>query len=150
MDRRFDLEDVLAGLEQEQVSAALDQALRLLLEEIGQLVEGDVAEVGIIAGGQHAAGAHAAGHEARYAGLALDLVAGGAGDLRGGAVDLQGLVAQPMLREREPIAAEGIGFDGFGADAQEGLVNLADDIRPGDDQVVDAVLVLLAAVVVRR
>ena len=150
VDGGFDLEDVLAGLQQQQVGAALDQAPRLLVKEISELVKADVAEVGIVARWQLAAGSHAAGHKARQRGFTLHLVASGAGDPRGGAVDLERLVAQPVLGQREAITAEGVGLDGFGADAQERFVNLADDIRAGDDEIVDTVLVLLAAEVGRR
>ena len=36
-DLRFDLEDVLAGLDEQQIDAALDQSLRLLVERRDQL-----------------------------------------------------------------------------------------------------------------
>ena len=42
-DRRLDLEDVLRGLDDDQVGAALDQAAGLLGEDLDQLAEGDVA-----------------------------------------------------------------------------------------------------------
>ena len=71
--RRLDFEDVLPGLEQQQVGAAFDQTAGLFAEEIGELVKTDAAEIGIIARGQHAAGTHAAGDEAGDAGFGFAL-----------------------------------------------------------------------------
>ena len=145
VDRRFDFEDILPRLEQQQVRPTFRQTASLLVEEPRQLVKADIAEVGIVAGGQHAAGTHAASHEAGDAGFGLDLIAGGAGDASGGAVDFKRSFAQAMFGQGAAIAAEGIGFDGFGAGVQEGQVNLADDIGAGDDEIVDAVLIGCAA-----
>ena len=64
-DGGLDLEDVLRGLDQQQVHAAVDQADGLLAEDVGQFVEGDVGQLGIVGGGQLAARADGAGDEAR-------------------------------------------------------------------------------------
>ena len=122
----------------------------MLVEKIGEFVESDIAEIGIIAGGQLAAGSHAAGDETRHAGFRFELVAGGAGDLGGYAIDLDGAVTEAVLGQGQAVAAEGVGLDGFTADTQEGFVYLTNDVRSGDDQVVDAVLIGLAAVIVGR
>ena len=111
MHRRFDFEDILPRLQQQQVSAAFDQPLRLFAEEIREFIKADVAEVGIIARGQHATGTHAASDKAGDAGFGLAAVAGVAGDAGGGAVDFQRAIAQAMLGEGAAVPAEGVGFD---------------------------------------
>ena len=58
-------EDVLAGLDQQQIDAALDQRDGLLAVQLGKLLVGDVAERGVVGGGQHAGRPHRAGDEAR-------------------------------------------------------------------------------------
>ena len=63
-DRRLDLEDVLRGLDDDQVGAALDQAPRLLGEDLDELGEGDVAERRVVGRGQEAGRADRAGDEA--------------------------------------------------------------------------------------
>ena len=73
-DRRLHLEDVLRGLDDDQVGAALDQAARLLGEDLDQLAEGDVAQGRVVARGQEAGRPDRAGDEAvRARGLAGDL-----------------------------------------------------------------------------
>ena len=62
-------QNILAGFDQQHIGAAFDQPLRLLVEDIGQFVKGDVAQVGIVGTGQFAARADAARHIARNAGL---------------------------------------------------------------------------------
>ena len=83
----LDLEDVLRGLDDDQVGAALDQAAGLLGEDLDQLAEGDLAERGVVGRGQVAGRADRAGHEALLAG-------GRAGDLGGLAVDLERVLAR--------------------------------------------------------
>ena len=73
-DRRLDLEDVLRGLDDQQVGAALEQALGLLGEDLDELAERDPAERRVVGGGQVAGRADRAGDEALLAdGLARDL-----------------------------------------------------------------------------
>jgi hypothetical protein len=60
-DRRLDLEDVLRRLDDDEVGAALDEALGLLGERVGELAEGDVAERRVVRGGQEAGRADRAG-----------------------------------------------------------------------------------------
>ena len=119
VDGRLDLENVLAGFQQQQVCAALREPLRLFIKQIGQFVETDITEIGIVAGGQFTAGTHAAGDKTRNAGFGFDGIAGCAGDLCRGAIDFQDAVAEPMLGQGQAIAAECIGLNGFAADAQE-------------------------------
>ena len=60
----LDLEDVLGGLDDDEVGAALDEPARLLLEDRDELAEGDLAERRVVGGGQVAGGADRAGDEA--------------------------------------------------------------------------------------
>ena len=46
-DRRLDLEDVLRGLDDQQVDAAVDQPRGLLGEDLDQLAEADLPERGV-------------------------------------------------------------------------------------------------------
>ena len=146
----LDFQDVLAGFDQQQVRAAFDQSLRLLVEKIGQLVEGDVAQVGVGAAGQLAGGADAARHEARDAGLGGEAVTHAAGDLGRGPVDLQHALAQAVFAQGQAVGAEGIGLHRLRADGQEGGVDGLDHVRAGDDQIVVAAVVPLAAEVIGR
>ena len=63
-DRGLDLEDVLRGLDDQQVGAALDEAARLLLEDRDELAEADLAERRVVGGGEVAGRADRAGDEA--------------------------------------------------------------------------------------
>ena len=63
-DRGLDLEDVLRGLDDDQVDAALEQALGLLGEDLDELAEADLAERRVVGGGQEAGRADRAGDEA--------------------------------------------------------------------------------------
>ena len=90
-DRRLHLQDVLRGLDDDQVGAALDQALRLLGEDLDQLSEGDVPQGRVVARRQEAGRADRAGDEAVRARRR-------AGDLRGPAVDLEACARRVPIR----------------------------------------------------
>ena len=110
-DRGLDLQDVLRGLDDEEVGAAPDQALGLLGEDLDQLGEGDRAERRVVGGGQVAGRADRAGDEAV-------LADGLAGDLGGLLVDLEGVLAQAPLLELQAGGLEGVGLDDLGAGAR--------------------------------
>jgi hypothetical protein len=55
-DRRLDLEDVLRGLDDDQVGAAVDQPLGLLGEDLDQLAEADLPERGVFEAGRKPVG----------------------------------------------------------------------------------------------
>ena len=121
-DRGLDLEDVLRGLDDEQVGAALDQALGLLGEDLDQLAEGDLAERWVVARGEMARRADRAGHEAVVAG-------GRARDLGGSAVDLRRVLAEPPLLELQAAGLEGVRLHDLGAGVQHRLVHALDHVR---------------------
>ena len=62
-DGGLDFEDVLRGFDQEEVHPASNQTDSLLPEYVGQFVETDVGEFGVIGGGQFAGGADGASNE---------------------------------------------------------------------------------------
>ena len=120
-DGGLDLEDVLRGLDDDQVDAALDEAARLLLEDGDQLAEADRAERRVVGGGEVAGRADRAGHEV----LLADRLAG---DLGGLAVDLERVLAEAPLLELESRALERVGLDHLGAGLDHRGVQLLDDV----------------------
>ena len=126
-DRRLHLEDVLRGLDDDQVGAAVDQAARLLGEDLGQAAEGDVAEGRVGRGGQEAGRADRARDEAVRARRL-------AGDFGGLGVDLQRVLAEAPLLELQPRALEAVGLDHLGAGFQHRGVDALDHVGPVEDQ----------------
>ena len=120
-DGGLDLEDVLRGLDDDQVDAALEQAPGLLREDGHELAEADRAERRVLGGGQVAGRADRAGHEAVLA----DRLAG---DLGGPAVDLERVVAEAPLLELEPRGLERVGLHDLGAGLDHRLVDALDDV----------------------
>ena len=135
----LDLEDVLRGLDDEQVGAALEEALRLLGEDLEELAEGDAPEGRVVGRGQMAGRADRAGDEA----LLADRLAGDLGRL---AVDLERVVGEAPLVELEPAGLERVGLDDLGARLDHRVVDALDDVGPVQDQRLVA-LALQAAVV---
>ncbi len=134
VDRGFQLQRVLAGLAQDHVGAACDQAGRLDLEGLLQALIADVAERG-----QAGAGADRADHETRAtaAGLLDRLVRQHGGD----AVDLERLVGEVELAERDRRAAEAVGLDRIGAGREIAAMDRAHQVGPAQVQDLGAVLV---------
>ena len=120
-DRRLHLEDVLCGLDDDQVSAARDQAARLLGEDLDQPGEGDLAQGWVGGGGQETGRPDRAGDEALWARRL-------AGDLRRDGVDLEGVLAQPPLIELQPRALEGVGLDHLGPGLEHRGVDALDHV----------------------
>ena len=123
----LDLEDVLRGLDDDQVDAALEQALRLLGEDRDELAEADLAERRVLGRGQEAGRADRAGHEA----ILADRLAR---DLGGAAVDLERVLAEAPLVELEPRGLERVGLDDLGAGLDHRLVHALDDVRAVEHQ----------------
>src|SRR6185295_9310076 len=89
--------------------------------------------------------AHRSGHEAG-AGERLRGLASHAG---GRLVDLLGLRAQAVLVEHERGAAEGVGLDDVRPRGEVGRVDVADDVGPGEDEVLVAPFEVRSAEVLR-
>ncbi len=120
-DRGLDLEDVLRGLDDDQVGAALEQALGLLGEDGDQLAEPDLAEAGVLGRREVAGGADRAGHEAVLA----DRLAR---DLGGLAVDLERVLAEAPLVELDAAGLERVGLHDLGAGIDHRRVDALDDV----------------------
>ena len=100
VDGRPQLEDVLHRLDDQQVRPAHDQAVRLLAEELGQLVEADLRERRVVA--RRAACPWGPSSRPRSAGHGRRvLVAGLAGEPRGLGVELERDLLEPPLLELE-------------------------------------------------
>ena len=119
--RGLDLEDVLRGLDDDQVGATLDQTLRLLGEDLDQSAEGDRAEGRVVGGRQVAGRPDRSRDEARIA-------CGLARDLRRLRVDLEGVLAEPPLVELQPRALEGVGLHHLGAGIEHRRVHALDHV----------------------
>ena len=139
----LDVARVLGGLQQQVVGAAGHQSEGLEAEVVGQLLEGDAAGHRDRLGGRP----HRAADEARPLGGGV-AGAGGAGDLGGAAVDLDGEGGEAVLGEHQRRAAEGVGLDDVGAGGEVALVHRGDGVGPRAHQVLVAALELAAAEVV--
>ena len=135
VDRRLDLQRVLAGLDQDRIDAAGDQPGALDRQRVFEVLVGDVAERG-----QPRARPDRAEHEA---GAAVMREFGDrlARQLGGAAVEGEGLVGDAELAERDRRAAEAVGLDRVGAGLEIAEVDLADEIRAALAQDLGAVLV---------
>jgi hypothetical protein len=122
-DGGLHLEDVLRGLDDDQVDATRDQAGGLFGEHLDELGEGDLAERRVVGGGEVAGGADRARDEAL-------LADGLAGDLGGADVDLARVLAQPPFVELEAAGLERVGLDDLGARLDHRRVHAFDDVGP--------------------
>ena len=142
LDRDLGLEDVQAGLDQEDVNAAVEEAAGLLEVAGEEVVVADLAE-----GDQLGAGAERADGEA-WVVRGGDRVHGVAGEAGGGDVEVVGSVGEAEFGEDDAIGAEGVGLDGVTADVEEAAVNLLDGVGAGLDE--DFGAILEAAIVSQR
>ena len=126
-DGGLDLEDVLRGLDDQEVGAAVDQALGLLGEDLDELAEADLAQRRVVRGGEVAGRADRAGDEAVLADRA-------ARDLRGLAVDLVRVLAEAPLVELQAGGLERVRLHDLGADLDHGAVEVLDDVGAVEDE----------------
>jgi hypothetical protein len=138
------LEHVLRGLDQQQVAVAIHQRLGLLGEHIGEFLEGDVRQVGIRGGRQLAGRADGAGHESALARRG-EAVSHAAREGCSRPVEVAHSFIETVLRHRDPVCAEGAGFDDVASRLEVGGVNGLDHLRPLQDEVVVAPDITLAA-----
>ena len=138
VERRLGVQRVEDGLDQQQIGAAVEQALDLLAIGLAQIVEGDgaIAGVGDIRRDRGGAVGRAerAGDEARLAVLGGDARGGGAREPRAVEVQLIGEVRQVVVGLRDRGRGEGVGGDDVGAGAQIIGVDVLDRLRLGQDQ----------------
>ena len=134
LQRRLDLQHVLAGFDDEQIHIAGDQPLRLLGERIAHLIEAHMPERGQLGGGSHGP-RHEAG-----------LVRGGVGlrhlprQLGGALVHGEGLILKVVLRQHDRGCTEGVGLDHIGTHLQELAMHRLHGIGAGEHQVLIAAL----------
>jgi hypothetical protein len=126
-DGRLHLEDVLAGLDEQEVDAARQQPLRLLAEGRHQVGEPQPAQARIAAGGEEPRGPHPAGDETRPVGAGV-LVRQPPGQTGGLLVELPGALSRSPLGQPRWRRLEGAGLDHIGADLEEGAVNPLDQL----------------------
>ena len=132
--RRFGVQGVEDGLDQQHVHAAFHQGLHLLVIGRSQLFKVDVARAGIVHIGADAGGFGRGAQSADcIAGLVGGgkLVASGAGDTGRGAVHLHGQIGHVVIALCDGGRAKGVGLNQVGTGSQIALVNVADDVRAG-------------------
>ena len=105
MDSRFDLQDILGSLEQQQIHPTLDQANGLLPKNIGQLIIRDIREIRIVRRGEHAGGAHRPGDKSRL-GRTFELIGSQAGKPGSRPVNLQSLILQSIFLQGQAVSAK--------------------------------------------
>ena len=142
VDGGLDLQGILAGLDQDGVGIALDEAHGLHGEGVLELAIGDVPEARQTRAGTDRADDEAAPAVAREP---LDRLVR---QLAGATVDLDGAVGEAELAQRDGRAAEGVGLDRVGAGLEIGAVDVAHEVRAG--QVQDLGAVLLPPEIVER
>ncbi len=139
MDGGLQLQDVLGGLNQEDVGATVGEAADLVEKEVHDLREARVAEHRVLGGGEETGGADGAGDEAGPIRGGVG-VRNAASKLGGGAVLLVGALAEAVLLQLQLGAAEGVGFDDVDADLEEGGVDGLDKGGVVEDEVLVAAL----------
>src|SRR5205807_4208408 len=136
----------LHGLDDQQVDAALDEAAHLLTEALGELLEGDVPERGIVGGGEEAGGADAAGDESGTLGGG-ELGADAARERRRARVELVGALRRAPFGEAQAGGLEGAGLDHVAPDLEEGAVDGRHQVGSVEHQAVDPPLAAAEVVV---
>ena len=133
VDRGFDLQSILAGLDQNGVDTAGDEAAALLGERVLQIVIRNIAERW-----QLGARADAAEYPARTAiGEALG---GLAGDFAGALVDFEGAVGKVEFGEGNGRGAKAVGFHHIGAGGEVVVVDVANQVGARQAEHVGAIL----------
>ena len=138
VERGLGVERVEDGFDQQQVGAAVEQAVDLFAVGLAQIVEGDGAVAGIGNVGRDRGGAvgraERAGDEARLAVLGGDALGGGARELCAVAVEFIGEIRHVVVGLRDRGRGKGVGGDDVGAGAQIIGVDVLDRLRLGQDQ----------------
>ncbi len=137
--RGLGVERVENGFDQQQVGAAFDQPLNshFVVGHQGIKIGGAITWVVDIRGqrGGAAGGADHTRDEARSGRIALrDNIAALTGQARGLDVEFANNGLQPVIGLRHGRGVEGVGFHDISASVKVGVMDLADDIRPGQRQ----------------
>ncbi len=136
--RGLGVQRVEDGFDQQQVGAAIEQAVDLLAIGFAQVVEGDGAVAGVGHIGRDRGGAvgraQGAGHETRLAVLGRNARRCGAREFGAVAVELVGEVRHVVVGLRDRGRGKRVGSDDVGAGAQVGGVDVLDRLGLGQDQ----------------
>ena len=124
----LDVQRVLTGFQQQEIRAAFDETGGLIVVRSGQIVEGDPTGNGDGLGG----GTHGAGDEAGLVGCTC-AVGSLTGDGGGGPVNWAGFVGEIVFSENDGSSAKGVGLDDVGSGIEIPLMDIGDDVRPGED-----------------
>ena len=133
-DSALDLQDVLAGFEQQHVGPAVQQPA-----DLGGVAGEHGVPVDVAQRDQLGARAEAADDES-WAVRRGELVAGFSGRLGGQHVQLVHAVDQVLVFHGVQLGVEAVGLDGVAAGGEEALVDLLNDLGPGEQQHLGAVL----------
>ena len=137
-DRRLGVERVEDRLDQDQVGAAVDQAIDLLAIGDAQFVEGDRAIAGIVDVRRHRGGAvgrpDRAGDEPALAVRLFRLDRGAPGEPRAVAVEFVYRVLHAVIRLGDAGRGEGVGLQDVGARHRIGEMDVLDRLRLGEGQ----------------
>ena len=138
VERGLGVERVEDGLDQQQIGAAVEQAVDLFAIGRAQIVEGDGAVAGTRNVGRDRGGAvgraDGAGDETRLAVLGADALGGGAREFRAFEIELVGKAGEVVIGLRDRGRGEGVGGDDVGAGAQIFGVDILDRLRLRQDQ----------------
>ena len=135
VERRLGVQRVEDGFDQQQIGAAVEQAVDLFAIGLAQIVEGDGAIAGVGNVGRDRGGAvgraQRAGDETRLAVLGGDALGGGARELCAVAVEFVGEVRHVVVGLRDRGRGERVGGDDVGAGAQIIGVDILDRLAAG-------------------
>lgn len=149
-DGRFRIERVEYGLYEQGVDTPFDEGVHLFDVSLFHLLEGDVAEGGIVDvrryGASLVGGTDGPGHESWLARVfgRID-ICGLTSQLGGGEVELVDMVLHFIVGHRNPLGVERAGLDDVRTRLQVFGVDVGDDVASGDaEQVIVPLLLHLA------
>ena len=139
IDGGLGVERVEDGFHQQGVHSAFEQGLHLFGVGLGQVVEGEGAEGGVVDVGTEGeglvGGAHGACHVAGAAGTGGGVFVGhAAGQAGSGEVDVAHGVLGVVVGLADAGGVEGVGLDDVGPGIEVAAVDGFDDVGPGEAQ----------------
>jgi len=144
MNGSLDFQDVIGGLDQQQIRAALDQPAGLLAKNIHQLFVTDVGHFRIVGGNEFSRWSDGTGDEARFIGSGK-FIRGFTGDLCRGKIDLVGFICKAVISQGEAVSPETVGFDDISASFEVSSVNPGNSLRRRKSEIVITAQVALSA-----
>ena len=129
---RFDLQNVLTGLNNQEIDVASDQAFGLLPEGGSHRVEIDVAE-----GGQFGGGPHGPSHKTRFF-RGAEFISNLTSQLSRLLVQLKSLIFESVLHQHDRCGTERVCFDDIATNLEKLAVHRLDRFGAGDHQILVA------------